>query len=181
MMKGLKIPLVFLLALSCLKKEGKVSDACMDIIKSDSFYFALPLDEGQYKARYRLENYLAQVIDSGVQRIDFDCAVVINPTNGQLDQLKEILQHDFDENIRINTRHSEAVGCIIESHGIPTLNATGQFLRFIGADRTWDLDIRKDTLAEWKFILFKKTKEPTVFPSVALTIKEVDQYFGNKE
>src|SRR5688500_662038 len=125
-MKGLKIPLVFVLALSCLKKEGKVSDSCVDIIRSDSFYFALPLDEGLYKARYRLDNYLAQVMDSSVQTIDFDCAVIINPTNGQIAQLKEILKQDFDENIRVNTRHSEAVGCIIESHGIPTLKATGQ-------------------------------------------------------
>jgi hypothetical protein len=180
-MKGLKISLVFVLALSCLKKEGKVSDECIDIIKSDSFYFALPLDAGQYKARYRLENYLAQVMDSNVQTIDFDCAVVINPTNSQIGQLKEILKVDFDETIRINTRHSEAGCCIIESHGIPTLNATGQFLRFIGEDRTWDLDIRKDTLPDWKFILFKKTKEPMVFPSVAVTLKEVEQYFRRNE
>ncbi len=152
----------------------------MDIIESDSFYFALP-DYGQYKAMYRLEDYLTQVIDSSVQMIDFNCAVVITPTNKQIDELREILGQDFNENLKINTRHSEAVRCMIESKGIPALAATGQFLRFIGKDRTWDLDIRKDTFPDWKFILFKEKSEPMILLSLYMTIEEVEQYFENEE
>lgn len=153
----------------------------MDIIESDSFYFALPMDERQYKAMYRLENYLSQANDPTVQTIDFDCAVVASPTNGQIDNLKEIVGQDFDENLKINTRHSEAVRCIIESYGIPTVEATGRFLRFIGKDRIWNLDIEKDNFPDWKFILFRKKNQPLILPSVTVTREEVEQYFGVEE
>lgn len=85
------ITLIPLGILSCSKRDTKLSDSCRDIIESDSFYFALPLDEGQYKAIYRLENYITQMADSQVQTIDYDCAVVVNPTDEQFDKLREIL------------------------------------------------------------------------------------------
>jgi len=169
------IPVIFLLVLSCSKQEAKLSDSCIDIIESDTFYFALPLD-GQHKVMYRLEDYLIQVIDSRIQTIDFNCAVVVTPTNKQIDKLRK----DFNENLEINTKHSEAVICMIESKGIPALAATGQFIRFIGKDRTWDLDIRKDTFPDWKFILFKETGEPVILPSLYMTIEEVEQYFESE-
>ena len=166
--------------MSCSKQDTKLSDSCIDIIESDSFYFALPLD-GQHKVMYRLEDYLTQVIDSRVQTFDFNCAVVVTPTNKQIDKLREILGQDFDDNLKINTRHSEAVSCMIESNGIPALAATGQFLRFMGKDRTWDLDIRKDTFPDWKFILFNERSEPLILPSLYMTIEEVEQYFESEE
>lgn len=70
---------------------------------------------------------------------------------------------------------------MIESNGIRTLTPTGQFLRFIGKNRTWDLDIRKDTFPDWKFILFNKEKEPMVLPSTSVTVEEIEQYFRNEE
>jgi len=152
----------------------------VDIIEADSFYFTLPL-EGQYKVMYQLENYITPGINVKVKTIDFNCAVVINPTYEQLDKLKEILGPDFNENLKINERHSDAVRCIIESKGIPIIVPTGQFVRFIGKNRTWDLDIRRDTFPDWKFILFNERMEPVVLPTVMVTMEEVEKYFGIEE
>jgi hypothetical protein len=137
--------------------------------------------EGQHKAIYRLENYITQIADSQAQTIDYNCAVGVNPTDEQFDMLQEILGQDFDENKNINIRHSEAVSCMIESYGIRTLTSTGQFLRFVGKNRTWDVDIRKDTFPDWKFILFNKKKEPVVLPSINVTVEEIEQYFRDEQ
>lgn len=171
---------VFLLIISCSKKES-LSDSCKDIIESDSFYFALPLNDRQYKEMYRLENYLTKVADSTVQTIDFDCAVIVTPTNERVNELKEMPDQDLEENVRINTRHRKAVSCMIESRGIRTLAATGKFIRFITKNQTWDLDVQKDTLPDWKLILFKEGNAPMILPSLTLTMEDVDQYFREVE
>lgn len=175
-MRPLIAILIFILVVSCSKKEV-LSDSCKDIIESDSFYYVLPLNDRQYKEMYRLENYLTQVADSTIQTIDFDCAVVVNPTNERIDELKAMLGQDFEENIKINTRHCEAISCMIKSRGIQTLTATGKFIRFRTKNRAWDLDIQKDTLPDWKVILFKEEKAPVVLPSLGLTMEEVRSVF----
>lgn len=176
-MRPLIILSIFCLALSCTKKETKLSNSCVEIMESDSFYYALPLDELQYKAMYRTENYITQVIDSQVQNIDFDCAVVVNPSEEEISNLRKTMGQDFDESFRISTKHSEAIKCMIESKGIRTVVVTEQFIRFVTKSRTWDLDVQKDNIPDWKFILFKEGKDPMILPSLTLTVEDVEQYF----
>lgn len=175
------IPAFIFLSAACCSKKETLSDSCKEIIQSDSFYYALPLDEQQYREMFRLENYLTQQADSTAQTIDFDCAVVVHPTNERLDELRVTLGQDFDGNVKINTRHCEAVSCMIESKGIRTLAATGQFVRFITKKGMWDLNVQKNTLPDWKFILFKEGKAPVVLPSIMVTTEEVNRYFGEAE
>ncbi|MBT1701035.1 hypothetical protein KK083_29350 [Fulvivirgaceae bacterium PWU4] len=168
---------IFLAVISCSKKEP-LSDSCKDIIESDSFYYALPLSVQQYKQMYRLENYLTAGTDS-VQTIDFDCAVIVNPTNEQVGELKKMQGQDFEENAKIDTRHREAARCMIESRGIQTLTATGQFIRFTSKNQTWHLDVQRDMLPDWKLILYKEGNAPLILPGLTLTMEDVDQYFKN--
>jgi|SRR5688572_24672117 len=140
-----------------------------------------PWTRGSTKQCSDWKNYITKVIDSSVQTINFDCAVAVKPSNEQIDKFREGLAQDFGENLKINTRHFEAVSCLIESKGIPTVAASGQFLRFIGKEGTWDLDMGKDTFADWKVIPFKERKEPVILPSISLTIEEVNPYFEREE
>lgn len=155
-------------------------------MESDSFYYALPLplDEFSYKSMYRTENYITERTDSKVQTIAFDCAVVVNPSEDQILNLKKAIgddiniRNDIDKSTIISAKHSEAVRCMIESKGIRTLEATGQFISFVSEKRIWNLNVRKDSIPDWKYIFYKEGKEPLILPSLMLTVEDVEQYFG---
>lgn len=173
--------MTLLLALGCAKKPSELSDKCKQIIESDSFYYAVPLHEMQaeFEAMYKLDNFLTTTTDSEIQTIDFDCLVGVNPTEEQFEQLRKMSETDFTETIRINSIHSDAARCMIESRGIRFIDATGRFIRFTTKNQTWDLDLQKSKFPEWKFILFKEGENPEIISNVALTIEKVEQYFGN--
>ena len=178
-MRLIIIPLTLLLALGCTKRPAELSDKCKQIIESDSFYYAVPIVEmeAQFDPMYKLDNFLTTSTDSGIETIDFDCLVLVNPTKEQLEELRKILETDFDETLSINYTHSEAAKCIAESKGIRSIDATERFIRFTTTNQTWDLDLQKGKFPEWKFILFKKGKNPEVIPNTRLTLDKIDQYF----
>ena len=179
-MRLLITTLILLLALSCIKRPTELSDRCQQIIESDSFYYAVPLGEtqGQFDAMFKLDNFLTTSNDSEIQTIDFDCVISVNPTNEKLDELRRILEGNFDETVSIATKHIEAAKCVTESKGIKFVEASGQLIRFKTTNQTWDLDMQKDKFADWKFILFKKGKDPEIIPNIRLTFDEIDKYFG---
>jgi hypothetical protein len=172
--------LTLLMALSCSKRPAELSDKCKQTLDSDSFYFAVPEPEmqGQFDAIWKLDNFLTTSDDSGIQTIDFDCVVTVIPTNEKLEELRKILGDNFDETVRISSTHAEAAKCVTESKGIQFVEATGQLIRFKTTNQTWDLDMQKDKLSDWKFILFKRGKHPVIIPNVSLTFDKIDEYFG---
>lgn len=161
----------------------ELSDRCQQIIESDTFYRAIPLVdrwEAQVDSIWKLDNFLITSNDSEIQTFDSDCVVTVNPTNERLDELRTVFDDNFDETVSIAARHTEAAKCVTESSGIQFFEATGQLVRFRGTNQTWDLDMQKDKLADWKFIFFKKGKEPKIIPNVMLMFDEIDKYFELK-
>jgi hypothetical protein len=181
-MKPLLITLTLLLALSCTKRPTELSDKCKQVIESDSFYYAalIPEMQAQFDAMWKLDNFITTSSDSEIETIDFDCIVTINPTNEKLDELRKIEEESVDESIRISKKHIEATTCVAESKGIRFVEVTGQLIRFKTTNQTWVLDMQKDKFADWKFILFKKGKEPKIIPNIVLTLEKIDEYFGLK-
>src|SRR5688572_16958336 len=130
--------LILLLALSCIKRPTELSDKCKEIIESDSFYYAVPVAEtqGQFDAMFKLDNFLTTSNDSEIQTIDFDCVITVNPTNEKLDELRRVLEDNFDETVSIATKHIEAARCVTESKGIKFVEASGQLIRIKTTNQT---------------------------------------------
>jgi hypothetical protein len=167
------------LTLSCSNRPMELSDKCKQIIESDSFYYVAPLPgmKEQFDAMWKLDNFLTTLSESEIQTIDFDCVVTVNPTPEKFEKLRKIEEEHFDETVRISTKHVDATRCVTESRGIKFVEATGQLIRFKTTNQTWDLDMQKDKFSDWKFVLFKKGKEPKIISNVQMTFDEIDIYF----
>lgn len=136
-------------------------------------------EEFDYESLFKLDSYLSKKIpDSALQIIDFDCAILIYPTDEQIEEMKKI---EGEEAFYIGADDSNWYqGMSIEtmdSVGIKQITASGQFLRLKGHDSTWDLDIRKKNLPAWNLIFFKHTKEPQIVSTLDLTVEHVREYF----
>ena len=58
--------------------------------------------------------------------------------------------------------------------------ATKQFVKLVGEQISWTLDIRKKDMPAWNLILFKKTKTPLIVPTIGLTTEKVRDYFETR-
>jgi hypothetical protein len=150
-------------------------------IKPDSGEIAKP--DFDYDAQFKLENYLvSETLDSSkVQTINFDCSLLIYPTEAQIEQMKKT---EGEENFYVgaddsNFYQSQAIQ-ILDSLGIKSESASRQFIKFVGVNNSWTLDIRKKNLPAWNLILFKKDKTPEAVPTISLTVEKVKDYFDKK-
>lgn len=166
---------------TCSTNNSTLSQSCVDIIASDSFYFALPLlnsGDKYYEEMFRLENYITKTIDAEAQHIDFDCVIIVDPTEEEIAKGRIERGREFEDDFEIGSRHSKALSCLIESRWVPTVAATGQFVKLTSKHRTWDLNVQRNDFADWTFILFKTNKTPLVLPSLLVTEEKLEQYFG---
>lgn len=128
-----------------------------------------------------LESYAyAESVDtSQVDVIDKDCALIVYPTDQQIEDMKkEYGEDDFytlaDDAMFYQSSASEN----LDSVGIQSLAMKKRYIRFKGANRSWDLDIRKKGAPEWNIILFKRDKAPKVVTGIDLTVDSVKTYFN---
>jgi hypothetical protein len=141
----------------------------------EKVYWALSLDE--MRKLYSIQTYLSDEGQEAAEIIDFDCAILIYPTNAQMYEMKrDFEEEDFHVVADGNNRyHENAIG-MIDSLGVRTMTVTERYLRLKGKEN-WNLDIRKPQLPSWNLIFFKTTKEPKVISIVNLTVDEVREYF----
>jgi hypothetical protein len=172
----MKYFLIFSLGLfSCSKGDSKVASQ-EDSINSKPVYSALTLDE--YK---EFDNSDTTDMSSDLT-IDFDCAVLIYPTEAEIDEMKkEYGEDDFyviaDDN---NWYQGRAIG-MLDSLGIKKATVHGDSLRFKGETKTWGFDLKRDSLIGWNLILFSRTKGPQVVSTADLTTQQIRDYFGIAE
>lgn len=132
-----------------------------------------------YDNYFQLESYLIKdkLEDKEFEIIDFDCAILIYPTDEQIDEMKKEFGEDFytiaDDNLWYQ---AQAIG-IIDSMHVKQFSTTDRFIRFEGKNNNWDLDIRKKNLPAWNLIFFKKTKEPKIISTIDVNVESVKQYF----
>lgn len=168
---------------SCSKKEPTVEIlkqdtlvANVDSISTEKVYTAATLDE--YKAMYDLQSYLIDVDSPNMEEIDFDCAILIFPTEEQIERMKkDYKEEDFyivaDDN---NWYQSKAID-IIDSLGVKRITANERYIKLKGEDKIWILDVRRDNLPSWNLIFFKRTKEPQIISPVDLTPEAARDFF----
>lgn len=135
--------------------------------------------ELDYESLFKLDSYLTKNIDNEkIETVDFDCAILIFPTDEQIEELIKTAGEEDFYTIADDSQYYQgtAIG-IIDSVGVKTTIVNGQFLRLKGNEKTWDLDIRKKNLPEWNIIFFKTTKEPKIISAIDLTVDEIRSYF----
>jgi hypothetical protein len=170
-----------LLLLGCSSVDNRSIDDPEDTSSSEKVYTALSLDE--YKEMYDIQSYITtKVDDSRTETIDFDCAILIYPTDEQIEEMKrQMAEEDFyvvaDDN---NWYQGTAIG-LIDSLNIKKFTARERYLILKGNNKRRTLDIRKDNSVSWNLIFFKRTKEPKVISTVDLTIEQVKEYFETAE
>lgn len=143
-----------------------------------SFYFALPLNEEAHRTMYGLENYLLHDTGANSETVDFDCAVIVFPTDKQLQYHKDIQKEDFDESVQSNKEYYDMVKEVIEGLGVRTTLTRGEYLSMIGTTMTWNLFLRKDYLPPWNLIFFTRDSGPKIVPPAEFGTELITTYFG---
>ncbi len=115
--------------------------------------------------------------DPNSETIDFDCAVIVFPTDKQLQYHKDIQKEDFDESVQSNKEYYDMVREVIEGAGVKTTSTRGEYLRMIGTTMTWNLILRKDYLPPWNLIFFTRDQGPRIIPPAEFGLELVTTYF----
>lgn len=122
------------------------------------------------KAMYDLGSYLTNADSLYTETIDFDCAILIYPTEEKIERMKsDYGEEDFYIVADDNNWYQEKANEIIDSLGVKRIIVRGKYLRLKGESKTWTLNIRRDNLPSWNLVFFKRTKEPQVISTVDLS------------
>jgi hypothetical protein len=129
---------------------------------------------------FQLKSYLDnRIIDStNLLTIDFDCSLLIYPTDKQIEEMKKEYGEDDFYTIADDANYYQgtAIG-LLDSLKINTITSTKPFVRFVGTTNTWTLNLTRKGLPEWNLIFFKTTKEPEIIGTAGLTADEINKYF----
>ena len=131
---------------------------------------------------YDLQSYLTDVDSPNMEMIDFDCAILIFPTEEQIEGMKkDYKEEDFyivaDDN---NWYQAKAIE-IMDSLSVRQITAKERYIKLKGENKTWTLDIRRDNLPSWNLVFFKRTKEPQIISVVNLTAETTRDFFEISE
>lgn len=164
--------------LSCSRSTDNNSSTQVDSV--NAILVDTTKTEIDYEGLFKLESYLVTtpVDTSRVQTIDFDCAILVYPTDEQIEEIKkEEGEDDFYTIADDNNWYQGLAIEMLDSVGIKKEGASRQFIRLIGQNETWTLDLRKKNLPTWNMVFFKRDKKPVVIQTIDLTTDEVRDYF----
>jgi hypothetical protein len=129
---------------------------------------------------YLLESYLYdQPLDTAqVIEVDFDCAILVFPSDEQIQQMKiEYGEQDFyiiaDDN---NWYQGTSIG-LLDSANVMKVTPKKQFVRLVGNEGTWTINLRRTGALAWNLIFFNQEKKPEIISTVDLTIEKIRTYF----
>ena len=140
--------------------------------------------EIDYESLFKLDSYLVtNIVDtSRIQTIDFDCAILVYPTDEQIEEIKKEEGADNFYTIADDNNWYQGLAIeMVDSVGINKEGASRQFIQLIGQDKTWTLNLRKKGLPTWNMIFFKRNKEPLIIQTISLTTEKVRDYFEVKK
>jgi len=175
--------IILALLASCSRKNNPNGDTLASdsgTIIPDSATFAKNNEEVD---AWKLESYLTKELPdtTTIQTVTSDCAVLIYPTDDQIDELtRENGEEDF-ATIADDSNYYQSVAIdLLDSAGIKTVTASRHYLKFVGKNNSWLLDIRKKGAVTWGIILFNTVKQPEVISAIDLTKEHIEQYFDRK-
>ncbi len=171
----MRIYAVFILLLSaCSGKVNETTSTHGDSLAIESAD-SIALDYSQ------LDNYLqAGVTDTTtVETIDFDCAVLIYPTEEQIASMEKEYGDDFYTVADDAQFYQAAAIEKLDSAGIPqVVSNSKRYLKFKGNSREWTLDVRKKGAPEWNVIFFKKERQPRIAYAIDVNSDSIQSYFN---
>jgi hypothetical protein len=175
--------LILIASLSCSSKEAQ-NESDQTKTLSSELRNSQDSSDFDYDKFFNLESYLVneEVDTSKIQSIAFDCAILVYPTDEQIDEMKK---KEGEENFFIgaddsNWYQAQAIQCL-DSVGIVQQSCKKQFVKFIGLKGEWILDIRRKNMPAWNLILFQRNKLPEIVSTVSLTTAKLKDYFEIKE
>lgn len=161
--------------------EPLAADLNLSVINSQIINeYADSTSEYDYNSFYKLKSYLInEITNTGdLEIIDYDCAVIINPTSGQIEELKNNMsEEDFYTVADDNQYYQGLAFVLLDSLKVRIVSTDKKFLKFVG-DKVLTLSIRKKNLPMWNIILFSKHKEPLIVPAVELGAEQIIEYFN---
>jgi hypothetical protein len=163
---------IWLLACGKAKETGAVSDT------TDSLTFEVA--DSVAVDFLALESYLHRdpVDTAAVETYDQTCAVLVYPTDDQIEEMKKEYGDDFYTVADDGQFYQAAAIEKLDSAGITQfVSNVKRYARFKGAGREWLLDVRKRDFPEWNIILFSKEKAPKIVYSIDLTTDSIKTYF----
>jgi hypothetical protein len=161
--------------LGCSPKTENTQTLGQDSIKAMT---ASGFDENNFESYINLENYTVADADSAnIQSINFNCAVVVNPTDDQVQSMEKEYGDDFATMADDYSFYQSEAIIKFDSAKVKVVDAEKRFVKLIGTSRSWILDLRKDGAPEWNIILFNIDKEPQVSSAIDITYEKVGEYF----
>jgi hypothetical protein len=159
----------------CSPKTERVETSTQDSIKAP---IASGFDENNFDSYLNLNNYtVTDAATSNIQSINFNCAVIVNPTEDQVQSMEKEYGDDFSTMADDYSFYQSEAIVKFDSAKVKVVNAEKRFVRLIGSSRSWILDLRKDGAPEWNIILFNIEKEPQVSSAIDVTYEKVGEYF----
>lgn len=160
-------------------KRNEVSTS-QDSLNSRPIHSDLNLDE--FLELYRSDTVARNSDTLANEIINFDCAVLIYPTEEEIDEMiKKYGEEDFYIIADDNTWYQGMAIQMLDSVGIKTASVHGDSLKFKGEEKNWAFDLKRDSLSGWNIILFSRKKGPQVVSAIDLTTDEIRGYFDIKE
>jgi hypothetical protein len=132
-----------------------------------------------------LSNYFAPAeekpLRNEVQLIDSTCAVLVYPTDEQLNSLQTEESENYATIVDDNTYYHGIAIEMLDSINVETINAEKRYLTFkTGKSKSWTLDIRKEGAPAWNLIFFSLRKEPEIISITDLSQERIIKYFDLK-
>ena len=180
MMKFLISVITIFTLLSCSKTDKSSTATSADSLQTE-IKDSVEVDSDSY---LKLESYTApdQTDTALYYIIDHDCAVIISPTDKQIDDMIKLNGEDDFATIADDFSYYQSVALQkLDSAGVKTESSEKQYLKFVGDKGAWTLDIRKQDMPAWNIIFFKKNKDPEIISAIDLTNEHVRDYFEVKK
>jgi len=177
---------ILLFTIASLVSCSRKNDQHRATLSADSATLADSMASAQNDSvadTWKLESYLTKGSPdtATIQRVTSDCAVLIYPTDDQVEELtRENGEEDMATIADDSNYYQSAAIDVLDSANIKTITASRHYIKFVGENNSWLLDIRKKGAVTWGIILFSTIKPPEIVSAIDVTKERVKQYFDKK-
>ena len=156
-----------------------------DTVAADTLTTKSNFNKNDSTTFFVLTNYLKdsaqEVPRTDLQVVDSTCAVIIYPTDAQLDILKFETGDKFMEIADAYSYYQGIAIVLLDSIDIGTIEGEKRFITFKGPkSKKWELDVRKEGAPAWNLIFYKTSKDPEIVSITDLSREKILSYFEKK-
>jgi hypothetical protein len=133
-----------------------------------------------YERFYDINAYAVtyEVTPEEIQIVDSTSAIVIYPTDEQIDLMLQENGEDFYTIADDNSFYQTEAIVELDSFAVKTILAKKRYLKLVGESQSWLLDIRLNGAPEWNIIFFDRKKTPKVVSAIDVDSDEILSFYG---